>query len=147
MSRPIDLVLSRLDQFKLRDNGRDRWRACCPAHAGSNPSALSIGVGQDDQVLLKCWHGCGIEELAHAMGLDLEDLFPPRPDAGRGASPMRRRRLLTAGQALDVVDFETGLVRLAAQNLANGHSLTPDDLERLNVAAQRIAGVVAEVRA
>ncbi len=64
MSRPIDAVLSRLEQFKLRENGRDRWRACCPAHGGSNASALSIGIGQNDAVLLRCWQGCGIDEVA-----------------------------------------------------------------------------------
>ena len=45
MTRPIDTVLDRLAQYKLRTNGRDRWRACCPAHGGKNPSALSVGIG------------------------------------------------------------------------------------------------------
>jgi len=52
MTRPIDLVLSRLGGFEPRENGRDRWRACCPAHRGANPSALSIGVGDKGAVLL-----------------------------------------------------------------------------------------------
>jgi hypothetical protein len=91
MSRPIDLVLSRLDQFKLRENGRERWRACCPAHGGSNPSALSIGVGQDDAVLLKCWQGCDVHQVAIALGLELHELFPPKPDSGHGIGPLKRR--------------------------------------------------------
>lgn len=51
MSRPIDVVLSRLEGYRLRPNGPDRWRACCPAHGGSNPTALSVGVSADDAVL------------------------------------------------------------------------------------------------
>lgn len=103
MSSPIDLVLSRLEQFKLRAHGRDRWRACCPAHGGSNPSALSVGVGADDQVLLRCWHGCEVEQVAHALGLDLTDLFPPTPQQQHHTSgkPARRRpRRSGAGWAL-----------------------------------------------
>ena len=148
MSRPIDLVLARLEQFKLRENGRDRWRACCPAHAGSNPSALSIGIGrQDDAVLLKCWQGCGVDEVAHAMGLELQDLFPPKPDAGRGATPIRRRRLLTAGQALDLLDAEIGLTLLCASDLAKGETLDEPTRERLLLSAARVSMMRDEVHA
>jgi hypothetical protein len=81
MSAPIDMVLSRLAPFKLRENGSDRWR-CCPAHGGSNPSALSVGVGDNGAVLLKCWHGCSADKVAGSLGLELADLFPPRESHG-----------------------------------------------------------------
>src|SRR5262245_8297253 len=71
---PIDTVLDRLVPFKLRENGQGRWRACCPAHGGRNPTALSVGVGAEDQVLLRCWHGCEVEQIAQSIGLDLQDL-------------------------------------------------------------------------
>lgn len=91
---PIDLVLTRLEPFLLRESGRDRWRACCPAHGGRNPSALSIGIGDAGGVLLRCWSGCEVEQVAHALGLELQDLFPPRRDAGHLAGRMPRRRML-----------------------------------------------------
>ncbi len=144
MNAPIDIVLSRLAPFRLRENGRDRWRACCPAHGGSNPSALSVGIGDDGAVLFKCWHGCGADEVAGALGLDLADLFPSRESQ---SLPLRRRALLSAQQCLDVIAFETILVGTAAFNLANGHALTPDDLQRLGVACGRIQALAAEVRA
>ena len=144
MSAPIDAVLSRLASFKLRENGRDRWRACCPSHGGKNPSALSVGVSDAGAVLLKCWHGCSADEVAGALELELSDLFPPRETHG---APHKRRALLSAQQCLDVISFETMLVGTAAFNLANGHALTADDLQRLGVACGRIQALASEVRA
>jgi hypothetical protein len=145
MSRPIDLVLERLAPYRLRAAaGRDRWRACCPAHGGKNVSALSVGIGAEDQVLLRCWHGCEVEQVTHAIGLELSDLFPAKDSH---AGKPRRIGLLTAGQCLDVIAFECTLVWTAAHNLANGHGLTAGDLERLSVAAARITGLVREARA
>lgn len=147
MSSPIDLVLSRLDGYKLRENGRDRWRACCPAHGGSNPSALSIGIGQDDAVLLKCWHGCSADQVALALGLELSDLFPPRPLPGNGSGPMKRRRLISAGQALDMLDNEMTLAIVCSADMAQGKVLANETRQRLLQGAARVTVLCDEVRA
>lgn len=147
MAGPIDLVLSRLEPYRLRENGRDRWRACCPAHGGKNPSALSIGVGADDQVLLRCWHGCEVEQVAHALGLELQDLFPPQQQAGQGSGAIKRRRLLTAGQALDLLNAESMLVLVCASDLAAGRQLDQSTRERLMQGAARVSLLRSEVRA
>ena len=142
MTRPIDRVLACLPDAK--PSGRDRWRCACPVCGDGNRSTLSIGVGDTGAVLFKCFKSeCDPEAIANALGLDIGDLFPERLT---GTAPMRRRGLLSAGQALDVLEFECALVRLAASNLANGHVLTPVDLERLNVAAERIGALAVEVR-
>lgn len=146
MSRPIDLVLARLDGFKLRENGRDRWRACCPAHGGKNPSALSIGIGVDDQVLLRCWHGCEVEQVAHALGLELSELFPPKPEV-HGCAPIKRRRLITAGQALDLLNEEMTLAFVCASDMAAGKDLDESTRERLLQSAARVSMLRDEVRA
>ena len=146
VSSPIDLVLSRLDGHKLRENGRDRWRACCPAHGGSNPSALSVGIGTDDAVLLKCWHGCSADEVAQALGLELSDLFPPRPQSGHGTRPMKRRRLISAGQALDLLDGEMTLAIVCAADMARGAALSEETRQRLLQGAARVAVLRDEVR-
>jgi hypothetical protein len=143
---PIDLVLARLDGFKLRENGRDRWRACCPAHGGNNPTALSVGVGDDGRVLLRCWHGCSVDAVAAALGLELGDLFPPRPEPAGGYAPMRRRRLLPAGQALELLASEATLVAVCVADVARGKTLDDTTKDRLLLAAARMLTIRDEVR-
>ncbi|MFM2058164.1 MAG: hypothetical protein RLY71_2549 [Pseudomonadota bacterium] len=61
-----------------------------------------------------------------------------------GASKPRRVGMLTAGQALDLIRAECNLIWVAAHNLANGLTLTPDDLVRLNIAAARVENLILE---
>ena len=79
-SSPIlEQVLSQLKGVRTSMRG---WRACCPAHADRKPS-LSIGLGEQGQVLFKCFAGCPLERIVEAMGLTITDLFPeetPAPD-------------------------------------------------------------------
>jgi AAA domain-containing protein len=76
---PIPVASSALDhvlaQLKGVHSSLRGWRACCPAHADSEPS-LSIGLGEQGQVLLKCFAGCSLERIVEAMGLTILDLFP-----------------------------------------------------------------------
>jgi hypothetical protein len=78
MSGPVDTVLARLEPYRLNATGKDRWRAICPVCGERNPNTLSIGVGANDAVLLKCFkQGCSPEVIANALGLEITDLFPP----------------------------------------------------------------------
>ena len=140
MIRPIDLVLARLDDPK--PTTRDRWRSSCPACRG-NKSALSVGIGNGDTVLIQCFKGCDVDAVVAAMGLQLHDLFPPKLTRSQ---PLRRRAMLTAGQALDVIALDCMLTWTAAFNLANGHALTADDLDHLMSAGKRIQWLASEVR-
>jgi hypothetical protein len=140
MNDPVQLLLSRLDS--PRPNGRDRWRAACPVCGGKNRSTLSVGIGDSGVVLVKCFKtGCGPDAIAQALGLALEDLFPAQGSSG---PPLKRRRMVSANQGLEIVAFECLLVWTAAFNLANGHALTTDDLQRLSVAGSRIQAIVEE---
>jgi hypothetical protein len=132
----IDAVLARLD---ARPNGSDRWRCACPVCGGSNRSTLSIGIGDTGAVLLKCWKsGCDPERIAQAIGLGIEDLFPPRDEH---AAPAKRRRMITAPQALDVLADDALLVWTAATNVANGTALAMVDINGLTAAARRIDAI------
>lgn len=144
---PIDVVLGRLDGFQVRENGRDRWRACCPAHGGSNPSTLSLGVGDNGTVLLRCWSGCSLEDITAALGLNVMDLFPPKSERSGGGSSIKRRRLLTARQALDVLNTEMTLAVVCMSDMARGKALDEATRERLLLGAARVSMLDDEVRA
>ncbi|HVV51130.1 MAG TPA: toprim domain-containing protein [Polyangia bacterium] len=58
----------------------DGWIARCPAHEDDRPS-LSIGVGDDGRVLLRCFAGCGLQAILAALRLETSDLFQRPSDA------------------------------------------------------------------
>ena len=130
---PIDLIVSLLPKARQRQPGQ--YSAPCPAHDDKSPS-LVIRENTDGAVLLHCFAGCSVGAVVAALGLELSDLFPPREKSGR--EPKRQPRLLTAGQALELLQAEATFIAVAAANLASGVMLTPAERERLRQAAARI---------
>lgn len=136
----IDALLSRVD---ARPNGRDRWRCACPVCGEGNRSTLSIGIGDTGAVLLKCFKsGCTPEQIADATGLELSDLFPERTSHSQ---PLKRRRLLTAGQALALLDAEMTLAVVVASDVAKGKPIDDDTRDRLMLSAARVSMLRDEV--
>ncbi len=84
-----------------------------------------------------CFSGCGTSAILAALGLDFKDLYPPREPSGR--EPTRYPRLLSCGQALELLETEARLVAVAAANVLHGVVLHQTDLDRLTQAAGRIA--------
>jgi hypothetical protein len=76
---PVQEVLGRLDGVT---GGGKQWAARCPAHEDDRAS-LSVSVGKDGCVLLKCHAGCGVDAVLDALGLKIADLFPPHEGNGR----------------------------------------------------------------
>lgn len=130
---PIDLVLPQLRNVRQRQPGQ--WSACCPAHDDGGPS-LSVRETSEGAVLLHCFAGCTVAEIVAAIGMNLSDLFPPRQTSGH--EPKRKARLLTAGQALELLETETNFIAIAAVNLSRGQVLSEADLQRITQAAGRI---------
>lgn len=64
-------ILQRLEGVKGRDG---KYMARCPNHGDSNPS-LSVSLGDNNKILLKCFAGCSTEAIVWSMGLELKDLF------------------------------------------------------------------------
>lgn len=64
-------ILQRLEGVKGRDG---KYMARCPNHGDSTPS-LSVSLGEDNKILLKCFAGCSTEAIVWSMGLELKDLF------------------------------------------------------------------------
>ena len=74
-----EVLLSRLDG--VRHAGEGCWSARCPAH-NDRHNSLSVGLGADGRILLKCHAGCAIEDVVDALGLTLGDLFPDKRGGG-----------------------------------------------------------------
>lgn len=81
----IETILDRLQGVKQAGSGQ--WIACCPAHEDHKPS-LSIGIGEEGQILLHCHAGCKIEDICEALGIKQTDLFP-NPKAVQTGSKRR----------------------------------------------------------
>jgi hypothetical protein len=75
----LDKLLSRLDGVKPRSNGG--YLAKCPSHHDRSPS-LSLAE-RDGRILLKCFAGCGADDIVSAVGMTLSDLMPDNPEYSR----------------------------------------------------------------
>ena len=53
---------------------QDEWRARCPNHQGKSDTSLSL-TPADDRVLIHCHGACAPEDVVHALGLTMADLF------------------------------------------------------------------------
>jgi hypothetical protein len=127
-----DALLSRLDRVKR--TGPDRYIARCPAHDDKGPS-LAVRELDDGRTLVHCFAGCSVHEVVAALGLELDDLFPPRPLAD-GRKP--ERNPFSAADALCCIALEARLVYLAALETLDGKALSDADFERLALAVERI---------
>lgn len=134
MTSPIENVLGRLEKVKQRASGQ--WSARCPAHDDKSPS-LSVRETPEGAILLHCFAGCRVIDITSALNLEMSSLFPPTSRSGR--EPNKVPRLLTAGQALEILEFEAQLIFVAAANVSNGIALIEADRKRVAHAANRIA--------
>lgn len=136
---PTDKLLPHL--HRVRKTGRGRWIACCPAHDDRSPS-LSLRELDDGRLLVWCGAGCSASEVVGAVGLGLEDLFPPRdPRPGHGAP--RERRPFSAADLIDLAAFEAGVVCTVVADLMAGRR--DADVDRLIEAASRLGNVAEAV--
>lgn len=125
-------LLERLDQ--VRQTGRGRWLARCPAHADKRPS-LSVRELDDGRVLVHDFAGCSVDDVLAAVGLDFDALFPPK-SIGH-AKP--ERRPFNASDALAALTHEAMIVMLCAADVAAGK---PANRERLLLAVERIGNAI-----
>lgn len=117
----LDKVISCLE--KVKSAGTNKWKACCPAHDDKDPS-LAISETSDGTVLLKCWAGCTVQDIVSAIGLELRDLFPGNKQPRRGPTKA-------------AIEHERMVYRIG-QSLQQQGKLDGDDLQRFNLAKQRL---------
>lgn len=124
----VENLLSRL--AKVKPTGRGTWLACCPAHEDRSPS-MSIRECDDGRVLVHCFSGCSVFEIAGAAGIDLAELFPPKPIDH--AKPLRRP--FPAADVLEALSTESLIVLYFAKEAQAGREI---DHPRLVKAIGRI---------
>lgn len=71
----VDNVLGRLDGVRPNGSG---WQARCPCRNDDQNPSLSVGIGQEGQVLFFCQRagGCDAQEVCSTLSLRMKDLWP-----------------------------------------------------------------------
>jgi hypothetical protein len=72
----FERITAKLEKVKITHNGT-KARALCPAHDGTNATALSV-KRSESKVLLYCHVGCTIEQILDALGWTKADLYDDR---------------------------------------------------------------------
>ena len=141
MGAPVEQVLERLREVTGKEPRRSGkgWSARCPAHDDKKPS-LSVGVGADGKVLLRCHAGCPIETILGELGMTVSELFPGGEQQVRGVAAstpgdpigeLARRRAWCPGALLMLDATADGpLVRLPMRDHSGqvvGHKLRRGD--------------------
>jgi hypothetical protein len=100
-----DALLSRLEG--VRKCGAGRWRAMCPVCGGANRTKVSITEKPGGVVLARCF-SCGASgpALCAAVGVAVDELFPPSASFDDRERRPRDRRPFHADDALRLIEHE-----------------------------------------
>lgn len=125
----VENLLSRLD--KVKPTGRDRWKACCPAHKSSKQS-LAIAY-TDGKVLVHCFaEGCSIHDVLGAVGLTTSDLMP---ECAGESKPIKKP--FYASDVLQISRDEILVAYLIVKKMIEG-AVNFNDSQRLLKCASRL---------
>ena len=126
----VERLLQKLEG--VRRTGDGRWRAKCPVH---NVRMQSLVIREDNgTILLHCFGGCETGDVLAAVGMTASDLFPPRVET---FAPGKRERWAPA-EVWRAVGFEAKVACIIAYDMAAGVVPSPETVERLTLAADRI---------
>ncbi len=135
-----ELLLSRLNSVK--NTGRDKWLALCPAHDDRSPS---LSIKQiDDRILIRCFAGCGFLDVLASVGLDANALFPDKvSNPYEKPKPAPR---FNKSELFDLAISEAGILALGWNDLLVNGSIPDADRERVNRAYSTVMDLLCEVR-
>lgn len=86
-------------------SGKGGWYAFCPAHEDKKGRSLSLNIGRDGRLLVRCHagQGCPVSSILGEIGLTYEDLYPDnsfhtgeRPGGKRGGATMSKKEATRA---------------------------------------------------
>lgn len=133
----LELILSRVS--RVRQTGPDRWMFSCPGPLhknGDRNTSASARECADGTILLHCFAGCEISDMTAPIGIELRDLFPPKPykytPRKDGITAAKRREYKA------LLKQESYLVKFAQGVMLSGGEITADDAERVLLADQRV---------
>ena len=136
---PAETFVSKLDGVQGRG---PRWRAICPAHESKHRTrSLAVAEADDGRVLVKCFAGCSIDQIVGAVGMSIEDLFPPR-DVGE---KKRERRLFSPREIALALERELMVAWVLLGDIGSGKVIVKSDRERAKVCAERCAAMLREL--
>lgn len=135
-----EILLSLLSGVK--NTGRDKWLAQCPAHDDRSPSLAIKQI--DDRLLIRCFAGCGYLDVLAAIGLDASALFPDRI-ANPNEKPKPAPRF-SKSELFDLAISEAGILALGWNNLLVNGSVPDADRERVQRAYSTVMNLLCEVR-
>lgn len=127
----IETLLDRLNGVK---GSKGSYTARCPAHSDRSPS-LAIRES-DGTILLHCFAGCDVHQIVEAVGLDLQDLFPPTEGVETFKPSLKRP--FYSSDLLKIIAFEALVVQIMALDIAEGKIPSDSDRERMRLAYERI---------
>ena len=130
---PVENLLERLEAVK--QTGKDRWIARCPAHDDNSPSLSIRDVGET--FLVKCWVGCHALDVMEAVNLSPSDFWD-------GDSPKPARPSITVKELARVLDRESWITIICAKKVLDGE-LTEAERDRLMAARRRMTRVLENV--
>jgi len=136
-STRVSTLLGRLEG--VRPAGDGRWSARCPAHDDRSPSLTIRDIG--DRILIHCHAGCATEDVLAVVGLTFRDLYADEWRASyRAATAYRGRRAVgRMMRDIDPLDIERWVLRIVAEDLRAGRTLSAEDRARVEVARLRLA--------
>lgn len=138
LNKPIDTLLPLLD--KVKQTGNSKWVACCPAHDDKTPS-MAIKETESGMILIRCFAGCGFNEIVASVGLLPEDLFPEKPSHHKRAP---ERQPFSPNQVLKCVFSDLQKIAIASRAIANKQEITEDDYQAFSEAIERVEDAISK---
>jgi hypothetical protein len=135
-STRVGALLDRLEGVIPAGDGR--WYARCPAHEDRSPS-LAIR-NTSEKILLFCHAHCATEDVLTALGLTFRDLYRDPWRASHAAATAYQGRDVVGRMLRDVdsLDVERMVLRIAADDLRAGKTLSTEDRARVKIARLRL---------
>lgn len=138
----VQQLLNKL--IKVKHNGNGSYMACCPAHDDRSPS-LSIKDNGDGRIMLKCFAGCETIDILQSIGLDWDDVMPPKQEKPVHVIKPKQHSIY-ADDALQIVRNESQIIVMAAMDITKGVKINEPEMERIKKAMTRINTALEAVK-